>query len=408
MDLRPHRVASLIILSLSPACSLLDTIDASARVERRPITAVPDDASPRILCIVAHPDDEISFAGTLYKSATALGAACDVLTITNGEAGFKYSTLAERIYGLELTEEAIGRKHLPAIRREELSLGLSYLAVRDLYLLNEKDDGYSKDRTRVLDPKTTPWRLDRVRRVIADVLERGEYDFVFTHLPSAETHGHHQSATLLALEAVARIKESRRPVILGCRSRTKPAAQASGSASAPTAPATPAASSPVAPGPYLGLDGEPSTLPRAGVLPFEFDRTEKFGHDGRLNYKVVVNWAIAAHKSQGTMQLGMNRGDIEEYWLYAVNRPDAEERARAFFTRLLAPQFATKTYPSTDPENPKSQDDRPRVLRRAPTRHVSRPRRIGRLPRVAQTEPGPVERDAAARVPGRRLAPVPR
>lgn len=344
---------ALLALPLLSGCFLVESFDDSARVERRPITSVSAEASPRILCIVAHPDDEISFAGTLYKASTALGAACDVLTITNGEAGFKYSTLAERIYGLELTDEAIGREHLPAIRREELSLGLSYLAVRDLYLLNEKDDGYSKDRFHVLDPKTSPWRLDRVRRVIADVLARGNYDFVFTHLPSTETHGHHQSATLLALEAVARIPESKRPVILGARHRTKPPTPTDPNATTvasatPPAPSPAPAAAPIEPKPYLGLEGESSTLPLANAPTFEFDRTEKFGFDGRLNYKVVVNWAIAAHKSQGTMQLGMNRGDIEEYWLYAVNEPLAAERARAFFEKLRAPQFTTKTYATID------------------------------------------------------------
>lgn len=358
----------LLVLPLVAGCSLVESFDDSARVERRPITRVAADASPRVLCVVAHPDDEIAFAGTLFKAGTALGAACDVLTITNGEAGFKYSTLAERLYGLELTDEAIGREHLPAIRREELAEGLGYLAVRDLYLLNEKDDGYSKDRKHVLDPATTPWKLDRVRRVIADVLERGCYDFVLTHLPSTETHGHHQSATLLALEAVAKIPAERRPVILGARSRTKPpeptattdsAAASSAGASSTASPPTPAsattppASLPTAPvptKPYAGLEGEPSTLPRPNAQPYEFDRTQKFGFDGRLNYKIVVNWAIAAHKSQGTMQLGIGRSDIEEYWLFDVNAPLAEERARAFFDRLRAPQFETKSYVNTVPQ----------------------------------------------------------
>lgn len=355
--------SALLALPLLMGCSLVESFDDSARVERRPITRVATDASPRLLCVVAHPDDEIAFAGTLFKAATALGAACDVLTITNGEAGFKYSTLAERLYGLELTDEAIGREHLPAIRREELAEGLAYLAVRDLYLLNEKDDGYSKDRTHVLDPATTPWRLDQVRRVIADVLERGGYDFVLTHLPSTDTHGHHQSATLLALEAVMKIPEERRPVILGARSRTKPpeppattnATSAPSTAPSPTpAPATtPPASlptEPTPPKPYTGLEGEPSTRPRPNAQPYEFDRTQKFGFDGRLNYKIVVNWAIAAHKSQGTMQLGIGRSDIEEYWLYDVNAPQADARARAFFERLRAPQFETKTYVNTVPQ----------------------------------------------------------
>ena len=107
-------------------------------VESHLITEVAESASPRILCIVAHPDDEISFAATLFKASTALGACCDVLTITDGEAGYKYSTLAERLYGLELTDPEIGRKYLPEIRLRELKTGLSYLAEHKLYVLKER------------------------------------------------------------------------------------------------------------------------------------------------------------------------------------------------------------------------------------------------------------------------------
>ena len=59
-----------------------------------------------------------------------------------------------------------------------------------------------------------------------------------------------------------------------------------------------------------------------------------FGHDGRLNYQIIVNWLIAAHKSQGTMQLLMNQGEQELFWLYEMNDPSAHERAASLFRRL--------------------------------------------------------------------------
>ena len=93
---------------LSTACHLAAACATPAGSARVNVTEVQDDASPHILCILAHPDDETVFAGTLYKTATHLGGACDILLITNGEGGFKYSTLAERIYDLELTDELIG------------------------------------------------------------------------------------------------------------------------------------------------------------------------------------------------------------------------------------------------------------------------------------------------------------
>ena len=52
----------------------------------------------------------------------------DLALITNGEGGYKYSTLAEDIYGLELTDEEVGRKYLPDIRKKELEAGRNGLS----------------------------------------------------------------------------------------------------------------------------------------------------------------------------------------------------------------------------------------------------------------------------------------
>ena len=38
-----------------------------------------------------------------------------------------------------------------------------------------------------------------------------------------------------------------------------------------------------------------------------FDKSIKFGYKNALSYKIIVNWEIAEHKSQGTMQLAMAR-----------------------------------------------------------------------------------------------------
>ena len=46
-------------------------------------------------------------------------------------------------------------------------------------------------------------------------MREGRYDFVFMHLPTPDTHGHHQAASILALEAVAELEPTRRPVPLG-------------------------------------------------------------------------------------------------------------------------------------------------------------------------------------------------
>lgn len=311
--------ALLLILVAGPlGCGTagVDRVSLDARDERAFV-------GPRVLAVVAHPDDEIAFGGLLYKTATHLGGACDVLTITNGEGGYKYATLAESLYGLELTEEAIGRRHLPAIRREELSEGCRLLGVRRLFLLGEKDHRYTQDVGELLGDGAQVWNLERIARILDEVLREGQYDFLVVHAPVDETHGHHKAATILALEAVARRPAGTRPVVMCVRGE---------SAERPTAE------------PYVQLEGYPITRSASGGASFVFDRTQKFGYKDRLDYRIVCNWAIAAHRSQGTMQLLMNRGDRERYRPFALNDPDAEARAAAFFARLAEPQFVAKEY----------------------------------------------------------------
>ena len=51
------------------------------------------DNPPKILIVTAHPDDDASFAGTNYKIVHDLKGIVDLALITNGEGGYKYSTL---------------------------------------------------------------------------------------------------------------------------------------------------------------------------------------------------------------------------------------------------------------------------------------------------------------------------
>lgn len=314
--------ASFIVLILGLA--LVSCGCVLPRVDVVRVTASADRDGPRVLCIVAHPDDEIAFAGLLYKTATYLHGTCDVVTITNGEGGFKYSTLAEVVYDLELTDEEVGRAHLPRIRRAEMIAGCSAMRVSCVWFLGECDHRYTRDEREVLAADADVWRLDRVRALLRSRLAAG-YDLVLVLAPTEETHGHHKAAAILALEAVAAMDVASRPVILCVRS------SAANDAEAPS---------------FSGLAGYPVTRTRPHA-PLTFDRTQAFGYKDRLNYKIIADWAIAAHRSQGTMQLLAGRGDVEHYFLFDVNRPDAERVARAFFDRLAEPQFYSKTYGPT-------------------------------------------------------------
>jgi len=296
---------------LATACA---TPPGSARVN---VTEVHDIEGPRVLCVVAHPDDETVFAGTLFKTATHLGGVCDILLITNGEGGFKYSTLAERIYGLELTEEAIGRAHLPRIRREEFLEGCVYLGVRDVLFLNQQDHRYSQDPEEVLAHDAGVWNLVEVELAIDRALREGGYDFVLGHLPTPATHGHHQAATLLALRAVNRMDLNARPAVLGATTNALLK--------------------------FTELPGYPEASALEGPA-LVFDRTQPFGHRDKLDYRVVVNWVIAAHKSQGTMQLAMSRGERERFFVFDTQTPNAHANAAVWFDELTQPQFPKKVY----------------------------------------------------------------
>src|ERR1700754_5200861 len=82
--------------------------------------AVSAQTPPSALVVIAHPDDESMLSVTLYKLAKEYQGKVDLFVITNGEAGYHYSALAEQYYGCKLTNAIDARKHFPAIRKKEL------------------------------------------------------------------------------------------------------------------------------------------------------------------------------------------------------------------------------------------------------------------------------------------------
>ncbi|RKH18052.1 PIG-L family deacetylase [Corallococcus sp. CA047B] len=276
---------------------------------------------PRLLLVTAHPDDETMFAGAVFQATHALGAEADLVVLTNGEGGFRYATLAESLYRLRLTDEAVGRAHLPAIRKQELLGAARILGLRDCIFLEQPDTGYS-----LAPDALTPegWDVEAVRRQLREQLTRGRYDFLFLMMPTARTHAHHRLSALLALEAVAALAPSERPAVLGVSLHTrKGAPQPEGY---PILAFDASASEGAAPHPLTAL--------RNDTQSFDFDRARPSGHGGRLDFHLVVNWLIAEHKSQGFMQRRMNAADVERYACFALTSDAGAARAREFFERL--------------------------------------------------------------------------
>ncbi len=295
-------------LSCAALCALAAALPSCAGDARDP-AASGGPPPPALLVVVAHPDDESALAATIYRLAVELHGAVDELVITNGEGGYRYSTLAEPYYGEHLTDEAVGRARLPAIRAEELRRATRIIGVRDLILLGQQDLRFTRDAA---EPLTRIWDVPAIERALDHQLSHRHYDAVVGLLPTPETHGHHQAATILALRAVGRLPAAQRPLVLGVDLSATPEHAA-----------------------YAGLAGYPETGPLADAQRFQFDREHHFGLHDALNYQIIVNWEIAEHKSQGTMQLAMGKYRFETFQLFALSGPDAPQRAGALFTQLM-------------------------------------------------------------------------
>lgn len=265
-------------------------------------------AGPRVLVVVAHPDDESCFAATIYEITHNLGGIVDQLVVTNGEGGYRYSLLAESYYGVPLTNEPIGRAALPEIRKEELLASGRILGIAKHFDLDERDVRYTQDANEVL---TQHWEAERVRGEVLRRLAADPYDFVFTLFPTVETHGAHKAAALVAIDAVMRLP-GRRPVVLGCQD----------SAATDDRPLD-----------WAGFQ-DPRYPFEVGRERYSVDRTVKFGFKGVLSYQIVVNWVIAEHKSQGAFQTDMNRFDHEQFAVLESGTGEGALRADGLFREL--------------------------------------------------------------------------
>src|SRR5271170_5221342 len=129
----------------------------------------------KVLAVVAHPDDEYAFAATTYRIARELGGTVDQVVISNGEAGFRYSILAEQTYGLRLTDEQVGRANLPEIRKQESLAAGHILGIRQHHFLDQKDAGFMLDT----EDAAANWDKKAVGDFISRLLREEGYDFVF-------------------------------------------------------------------------------------------------------------------------------------------------------------------------------------------------------------------------------------
>ena len=268
------------------------------------------DSTIKILIVTAHPDDETGFAASIYKVTKELNGITDQCVITNGEGGYKYSTLSESYYNLKLTDEKIGRENLPRIRKQELMNAGKIIGMRNIFFLDQKDAHYGLDEHEPLD---TTWNVTLVYTRLIEIMTKTKYDFVFCLLPTPETHAHHKAATLLALRTIQSLPEEQRPIILGVTGANKNDTSKYN---------------------FTQLKNYSESKVEGNAPMYFFDKSVKFGFKNALSYKIIVNWEIAEHKSQGTMQLAMNQGDLEQFWYFSLNGEKGKEKCKQFFEKL--------------------------------------------------------------------------
>jgi hypothetical protein len=184
------------------------------------------------------------------------------------------------------------------------------IGTNNIFFLDQKDAHYGLDEHEPLD---TSWDVHWVSTRLREILTKTKYDYIFCLIPVPETHGGHKAATLLALRSVRDLPASQRPIVLGV----------SGSAKTDTVQTH-----------FHQLGGYTETRMDGDTALYRFDLSTPFGYRNALNYKIIVNWEIAEHKSQGTMQVYMGRGDYENFWYFAINDPAGKEKCRQLFEQL--------------------------------------------------------------------------
>jgi LmbE family N-acetylglucosaminyl deacetylase len=258
----------------------------------------------KLLIVAAHPDDEYAFAAATYRLVRESGWLADQVVITNGESGYRYSALAETYYGVSLGPTPEGRAHLAEIRKKEARGAGQVLGIRNHYFLEQRDLGFDRDAASA---QSGNWDRPYIAKFLAGLLSKEKYDAIFTLLPAPQTHGHHREAALLALEAVSHLAVER-PLIFGVEAhdRGENALQ------------------------FSGLPAEPITRTMAATPVLVFDRATSLGYRDSLNYRIVVNWLIAEHKSQGLFQNDFGKDQFEQFWLFEASGENSQDRLSDF------------------------------------------------------------------------------
>ena len=120
----------------------------------------------RMLCVLAHPDDESLGLGGIIAKYSSEGIEVHLVTATRGERGW---------FGPP--EENPGPEKLGAIREEELAEAAKVLGICDVTMLDYRDGELHEADQRVL----TRQIVEHIRRVRPDVVVTFDHNGVYGH-----------------------------------------------------------------------------------------------------------------------------------------------------------------------------------------------------------------------------------
>ena len=278
-----------------------------------------------VLVVIAHPDDETLFAGFIHALTQKIHAIVDLVCVTNGEGGFRYSGPSEYLHDhLSLSNESIGRQHLPRIRKEELLASGRILGIRKLFFYDQLDLQYDRNVDIVFKEQ---WNKELVIQQLEQTIQTGNgtngYDIMLAMLPSTESHGHHSASGLIALETIERLYAKKIPTI-----------------KIPTI--------------LGGSEFTVNDLPKYPLNwlaeialnspnPFQFNRTWKLRSNNSVcDYQLIALWACSEHKSQGKLlheTLTSYARVNEQYFYFQINNQENEEERRLQLIENLFEQF---------------------------------------------------------------------
>lgn len=272
---------------------------------------------PNVLIVTAHPDDETMFPVVVFKITRELKGTADLALLTDASGGFN-GMVASSYFGMNMLDSAVGRKHLPRIRKQEMRASGEVLGIKNYFFFDQRDDFYNRDEKPYLAGRR--WNISYVEQRLDSILVAGQYDYVFCMVPHEGQHAHHKTASLSALRAVQRYKGQKKPIVLGGQAMNKGDIFQ-----------------------FTELAGYPETRISAAASVFTFDRSYGFGEDNKHSYMIVADWVKAAHKTQsGDMNQAMHRGELETFWYFALNGNDRISEVASLFKTLKASGFPTK------------------------------------------------------------------